>query len=213
MKTIIISFISVLITLSVSSQTATDKKAKAILDEVSQKTKLYKTISIDFTYTMLNKANNINQSKKGSVIIKGEKFKMKMAGQIVIFDGTAIYTYIEDAEEVQINAPTEESINPSQLLTGYDKDYKSKFIKEETSNGVTYQIIDLTPAKQSKAIARVRLKINKSKKQIASSTLYDKNGSTYTYLVNKFITDTPIDDTMFAFKKSDFPNAEVIDMR
>ena len=74
MKTIIISFISVLITLSVSSQTATDKKAKAILDEVSQKTKLYKTISIDFTYTMLNKANNINQSKKGSVIIKGEKF-------------------------------------------------------------------------------------------------------------------------------------------
>ena len=213
MKTIILTLIAAFLSVSLNSQTGIDKKAQTILDEVSQKTKAYKTMSIDFTYTMQHKANNINQSKKGSVLIKGDKFRMSMAGQIVIFDGTAIYTYIEDADEVQINSPTEESINPSQLLTGYDKDYKSKFIREETSGGVVYQIIDLTPAKQSKAIARVRLKINKTKKQIASSTLFDKDGSTYTYLVDKFIVDTPIAETQFAFKKSDFPGAKIIDMR
>ncbi len=213
MKTIILNLILLTLSINIFSQPNIDKKAKSILDDVSAKTKAYKTISIDFTYTMQNQAKKINQSKKGSLLIKGNKYVMKMAGQTVIYDGNAIYTYIKDANEVQINTPTEESINPTQLLTTYDKDYKPKFIKEENINGIVLQVIDLSPTKQSKNIARVRLKINKNKKQVESSTLYDKDGSTYTYNVDKFITDIPINDSEFIFKKSDFPGAEIIDMR
>ncbi len=213
MKKLIILIPALFFCFFINAQQITDKKAKDILDEVSEKMKSYKTMSIDFTYTMENKANKINQSKKGNILIKGDKYCLSMDGQTVIFDENAIYTYIPDANEVQINDPTKESILPSQFLNEYNKNYKSNFIREETSAGNIYQIIDLTPVKQSNSIAKVRLKINKSKKQIASSILYDKDGTTYTYSIDKFITDYTIPDSKFIFKKSDFPNAEIIDMR
>jgi len=61
MKKIILAALSLLFMLPVYAQT--DKKARTILDEVSAKTKAYKTIRIEFTYKMENKAQNIKFPK------------------------------------------------------------------------------------------------------------------------------------------------------
>jgi len=196
---------------TISGFAQNDKKATAILDEVSAKTKLYKTIKIDFTYAMDNSKEKIHDKFKGTLISKGDKYKLTAAGQDVISDGKTMWTYLKDANEVQINNAGEDddSFTPTKLLSGYSKDYKSKFIEEKGNN----QIIELYPLKKGKTFTKVQLTIDKSKKQISKFVIYDRSGSTFSYIVDKFVADQAIADNVFTFNKAEHPGVEINDMR
>lgn len=189
----------------------TDKKATAILDEVSVKTKSYKTIKIDFTYAMDNAKEKIHDKFKGTLLSKGDKYKLTAAGQDVISDGKTVWTYLKEAKEVQINnvGDDDDSFTPTKLLSGYSKDYKSKFIEEKGND----QIIELYPLKKGKTFTKVRLTIDKSKKQISKFIIYDRSGSTFSYIVDKFVADQAITDATFSFNKAEHPGVEMNDMR
>jgi outer membrane lipoprotein-sorting protein len=188
-----------------------DKKASAILDEVSVKTKSFKTIKIDFTYAMDNAKEKIHDQFKGTLVSKGDKYKLTAAGQDVISDGKTVWTYVKDANEVAINnvGNDDDSFTPTKLLSGYNKDYKSKFIEEKGNE----QVIELYPLKKGKTFTKVRLTIDKAKKQISRFVIYDRNGSTFSYIVDKFVSDQAIPDTLFTFNKAEHPGVEINDMR
>jgi outer membrane lipoprotein-sorting protein len=203
--------IATLVVFTISSFAQNDKKATAILDEVSAKTKLYKTIKIDFTYAMDNAKEKIHDKFKGTLLSKGDKYKLTAAGQDVISDGKTMWTYLKDANEVQINNAGEDddSFTPTKLLSGYGKDYKSKFIEEKGNN----QIIELYPLQKGKTFTKVQLTIDKGKKQISKFIIYDRSGSTFSYIVDKFVADQPIADNVFTFNKVEHPGVEINDMR
>jgi outer membrane lipoprotein carrier protein len=203
--------IATLAILSISGFAQNDNKASAILDEVSAKTKLYKTIKIDFTYAMDNAKEKIHDKFKGTLLSKGDKYKLTAAGQDVISDGKTMWTYLKDANEVQINNAGEDddSFTPTKLLSGYGKDYKSKFIEEKGND----QVIELYPLKKGKTFTKVQLTIDKSKKQISKFIIYDRSGSTFSYIVDKFVSDQAIADNVFTFNKAEHPGVEINDMR
>jgi len=203
--------IAVLVVFTISGFAQNDKKATDILDEVSAKTKLYKTIKIDFTYAMDNAKEKIHDKFKGTLISKGDKYKLTAAGQDVISDGKTMWTYLKDANEVQINNAGEDddSFTPTKLLSGYGNDYKSKFIEEKGNN----QVIELYPLKKGKTFTKVQLTIDKIKKQISKFIIYDRNGSTFSYIVDKFVADQAIADNVFSFNIAEHPGVEINDMR
>jgi outer membrane lipoprotein-sorting protein len=203
--------IALLAGFTLTSFAQNDTKATAILDQVSVKTKSYKTIKIDFTYAMDNAKEKIHDKFKGTLLSKGDKYKLTAAGQDVISDGKTIWTYLKDANEVQINNAGEDddSFTPTKLLSGYGKDYKSKFIEEKGND----QVIELYPLKKGKTFTKVRLTIDKSKKQISKFMIYDRSGSTFSYIVDKFIADQAIADNVFTFNKAEHPGVEINDMR
>ena len=195
---------------------AQDSKAKAILDGVCLQTKSYATIEIEFTYIMENKKQKVKETKTGTACMKGDKYWLSFAGQKIISDGKTVWTYIKDANEVQINNVNpndDEAMSPNKLLTSYDKNFTPKFVKEEQRGASFIQILDLTPIK-GRSYYKIRVEIDKAKKQIVSSIVYDKNGtSTYTYIVNKFTTNKQFADSKFTFRTADYPGVEVIDLR
>lgn len=199
-----------LITNILTAQNA-DKKASAILDEISAKTKAYKTLRIEFSYTMENTKEKIKDNFNGTLLSKGDKYKLSIAGQDVYCDGKTSWTYLKDAKEVQINdvGTDDDSFTPTKMLTSYSTNYKSKFISDKDNK----QVIELTPLKKGKSLSKVMLTIDKLKKQVISFVMYDKGGNTFTYSVNKFITDPPLADKEFAFNKAEHPGIEVVDMR
>jgi len=203
--------IAAMVVFTISGFAQNDKKATVILDDVSAKTKLYKTIKIDFTYAMDNAKENIHDKFKGTLLSKGDKYKLTAAGQEVISDGKTMWTYLKDANEVQINnaGDDEDSFTPTKLLSGYGNDYKSKFIQEKGNT----QIIELYPLKKGKSFTKVQLTIDKAKKQISKFVIYDRNGSTFSYIVDKFVADQAISDNVFTFNKADHPGVEMNDMR
>jgi outer membrane lipoprotein-sorting protein len=188
-----------------------DSKAAALLDEVSAKAKAYKSIKVDFSYTMENVKARINEEKTGTLLLSGDKYTMSAAGQTVICDGKTIWTYIKESNEVQINAleNKDDALTPSKLLTSYNANYKSKIIK---STDPAIESVELIP-NSSKNFTKAILGIDKVKKQVRSFTLYDKSGNTFTYKIKNYLTDTPVTAADFTFDAKKFPGVEVIDMR
>lgn len=191
-----------------------DTKATTLLDEVSTKTKSYKSIKADFSYKMENKQAKINEEKRGSLLLSGDKYRLAVAGQVVICDGKTIWTYIEESNEVQINNldNKDDALTPSKLLTSYNANYKSKIIKDNNQTDPNIETLELIP-NVSKNFTKAILAIDKIKKQVKSFSLYDKNGNIFTYRISKFQTDLPINPADYFFDKSKFPGVEVIDMR
>lgn len=212
MKKSLILLFAIALTLTTKAQ----DKGKTILDGVCTQTNAYTTIDISFSYTMENPSKKLKEVKTGTACMKGDKYWMSFAGQEIISDGKTIWTYIKDNNEVQINTVDpndDQSLNPAKLLTGYSKSFTPKFIKEETRGSKILQVIDLTPLK-ARSYYKIRVEIDKVKKQISRAIVYDKNGTTtYTYDVTKFTPNTNISDSKFTFRTSDHPGVEVIDLR
>lgn len=191
-----------------------DTKATTILNSASTKMKSYTTMKLEFTYSMVNTKTKVNESKAGIIQVKGDKYKLDMGGQTVFCDGKTIWTYIKDDNECNINSvsATEDAMNPLSILNNYSKNFKAKYIKDMVQGGKTYQIVDLTPIK-AKNYYKVRIAIDKATSQVGSTIVFDKNGTTYTYLISKFTTNTAITDTMFTFIAANYPGVEMNDMR
>lgn len=202
------SWIIMMLAMSVMAQN--DNKAQTILNEVSAKTKAYKTIRMEFIYKMENTSQNINESYNGVLISKGDMYKLSVSGQDVISNGKTVWTYIKDANEVQVNnvSNDEDSFTPTNLLSTYTENFKSKLISETAQ----LQTIELTPI-QKKNFTKVRIIIDRTKKMVNTISIFDKNGSVYSYIVNKMEVNKPYADNMFNFTTADHPGVEEIDMR
>ena len=129
---------------------AQDAKAKGILDALSKKTKTYSSMQADFEYQMLNKKDGIDETQTGKLLSKGEKYRLNIAGQIVISDGKSVWTILPDAEEVQLSDVPEENeseeyISPNNILTLWEKGFKYKYDSEANLGGKAVDVINLYP--------------------------------------------------------------------
>ncbi len=190
------------------------KTSEEILKQVSEKTKSFNSIKISFTYNMDNPTAKIHETETGVLLVKGDQYKLDIAGQKVIMDGKTSWTYISEANEVQINSVEEDenSLTPTKLLTSYSEDYKSKLINEITKDGRALYVIELKPNTE-KSFTDVELNVDKELYRIMKIAIKDKSGNTFSYMVNKFETNVAVKDTDFTFNAQDYPGVEVIDMR
>ena len=192
-----------------------DEESANVLKEVQKKMSSYKDISIQFTFRSEKKEKFIDEIK-GSNLIKGDKYVLKTEQQQVFCDGTTLWNYLPEQKEVTVSKYDKEEdsqmLNPLKMIREYEKMYKSNFVRETVEKGVLIQIIDLTPLKSS-PYYKVRLVLDKNKKQIMQVTAYEKDGMQYTYTIDKFAVNQSLSDEQFAFDISKYSGVEVIDMR
>lgn len=189
---------------------AQDKKAITLLNEVSEKTQSYENIKIEFEYKMINKTQKINETMEGTLLSKGDKYKLDVAGQQVISNGKTMWTYLESVNEVQINeaSDSDDGFNPRTFLQTWQDKFKAKMINETASEAQ----LELTPKEQA-AFSKVQVKVDKTKKHLTSINMFDGNGNEFVYAIRRFITNQPIADKEFNFNPKDHPGIEVIDLR
>jgi len=213
-KIIVLSMALIFGLISIANAQVDDSKSRAILDKVSAKAKNYKNMKFDFTYRMVDKAHNIDESLKGSVTLEGDKYNLSFMGRTIISDGVTVWSYDPDAEEIQISNVSKDAdaFNPSKLLTSYDDSYRSKLIKTEKEEGKEYYIIDLYP-KKGKSFFKIRLKVDKANSQVVSASVYGKDNAVYTYSIDKFTYDVATNEGFFKMNTKDFPDADVVDLR
>lgn len=190
------------------------KSSEDILKQVSEKTKSFASIRISFTYNMDNPSAKVHETETGVLLVKGDQYRLDIAGQKVISDSKTSWTYIGEANEVQINSVEEDEnvLTPTRLLTSYSEDYKSKLLNEITKDGRAQYVIELKP-NADKNFTTVELNIDKELYRITRIAIQDKSGNTFSYIVNKFEPNVAVKDTDFTFNASDYPGVEVIDMR
>ena len=183
-----------------------DPKAKKILDELSDKGKSYSSVVASFEYNLLNSDAVIDETQKGTLKLKGKKYRLSIAGQELISNGTKLFTYIPETNEVQVNwidGGDEESVfDPTKIFNLYESGFKYKYIQETTRNGKATHEIKLFPEDNDKPYHTVVLFINKNEMVIDSMVMKGKDGNTYTYTINSFKTNVQLADSLFTFDLS-----------
>ncbi len=200
-------FITLLV-LTCTSQ-AQNKKAKALLDEVSAKVKSYSSIVIDFKYSLSNTKENINQDSKGTVILKGNQYVLTFMGVTKIFDGKKNYTIVPEDEEITISNVDENdngAVTPSKMLTFFNSGYKYSLAESTTIKGRKIQYVKLVPISSKDQRKEILLGIDSQTKNIYNLIEIGRKGTKTTLTVNSFKTNQPLSKNQFTFVKSKYSN-------
>lgn len=193
-----------------------DKKAKGILKKVSEKFRKFKSLKATFIITIENPKDKSSDMQKGTIQLKGDKYRLNVADQDIISDGKTVWTYMKDVNEIQVNNASKDTnaITPANFLTLYEKGFLFKFMGEENEKGMVYQLVELVPVDpKKKSVVKVKLKIGKKEQMINYAQLIDKNGNIITYKIEKFFPDSDTADSLYNFNVKNYPGAEVIDLR
>lgn len=212
LKIRVLSFALILVVMSLSHVRAQyDPKALATLDEMSKKYSSMSGFKASFTYSMSNPQAGINETSSGVITVKSSKFHLVVGNQEVINNGTTVWTYLKDANEVNISNydPEDDDITPTKIYTIYKKGYKYLLVEENA----TTQTIDLIPENRNNPFFKVRLLIDKKDKTIKSWKIFEKSGNTFDYSVKSFTPNLVLKDSEFVFDKLKYKGVEVVDLR
>lgn len=216
-KALILSLVACLLVIQpFGLQSATqDNRSSEILGKVSKTYKTYKSIKATFTVNISNKQSNSSVDQSGSLYLKGKKFRVNMSGQEIYCDGKTIWTYLKDANEVQITKYDEKTmdVSPSGIFTIYEKGFIHKYAGQKVMGGKTVELIEMTPTDKSKPYFKVRLGIDKVASKVEEMSIHNKNGVTTTYTITKFSPNVEISDSYFKFNPKSKPGVIEIDLR
>ena len=199
MKKLFFTLLSVLLPYCLSAQT---EKAKEVLDKVISTLTKDGGIQIDFEGT-----------ESGSIVMKGEKFYLH-SGQIQSwYDGKTQWSYVADTEEVNISHPTQEElqgVNPYFILVNYQDNFDSSYKGMKQHEGKQVHEIILVPKGNDNE--QITLRISKLNYPIYIKV--ERNGKSVSEInVRNIQEQQQINDHVFHFNKSLYPNAEIIDLR
>lgn len=197
----------VLLLIFSSVHPAPGQKAVDILNAVNRKYSSFTSYSAGFKVSGAEKY-------AGTLLSKGKMYKITFGGQEVYNNGKDVYTYVAEANEVNItsyNEGDESDISPNNIFNLYKKGYASSYKNEVTLGGKKYDVVTLTPKSRS-SVSRIELTIGKTDKLISSWTVFDRAGAT-TYTITDFKPNVAVAGAAFTFDKSKYPKVEVIDLR
>ncbi|MFO7867889.1 MAG: outer membrane lipoprotein carrier protein LolA [Bacteroidales bacterium] len=193
-------------------------KAKKILDNVSEQTKSYSTIKVNFTFTHQSKDVGSEANKtQGELLLKDDKYQLTLLGNTIYNNGSTVWTHMLEENEVivsNVNENDAQSFNPAEMLTMYEDGFKYKFIQDRFETGRALSLVDLYPENiEDSEYARIRLFVDTDKNHLYKIEYFAKDENVYTITINKFITNTNLPDSTFKFDSTKHTDAMIIDER
>src|SRR3546814_302577 len=165
-----------------------------------------------FPYTTLFRS----LSEEGTLFVQpgGSKYRVQVAGQEMISDGTTSWVYLPEVREVQVSHVADASgeLNPAQLFTLHEKGFKFLLKGSATVNDKNVHLIDLVPL-ESSPYSKIEVAVEKSTHLLRRLKVFDKNGNHYIYHIKSISFDPGIEAGFFTFNASKHPGIEVVDLR
>ncbi len=193
-----------------------DTKAKEVLQSVSKKINSLKSVKANFALHLSGGNGKVNETKKGTFSMKGQKYHVTINGQEIICDTKTIWTYTKESNEVQVNKydPKEQTISPAKLFTDfYDKEYSYRYIGEKKVAGKNCDIVEMTPLNKDKQLSKIEISVDKATHMVVGGNVWEKNGNKYAYDISGFTPNANVPDNLFTFDPKEHPGVEVVDLR
>lgn len=207
-KLSIILFSIIILPFTLHGQNQAD--TKTLMERVSKKLQSYTTVKTDFSFTLSNPEEKIDDTHEGSLFLNGSKYRLSIMGILAICNGETLWTVNEELKEANIIDPDEnEMFNPKSIFTLYEKNFRYEPVAI-AGDKVT---VDLFPTGTEETYSKIRMDILKSKDQIDRVVYYSKDGNQYIIKIKSFSSNIPADERMFVFDAKQFPGVKVFDMR
>ena len=184
-------------------------QAKNLLDQVSIQIKSKENIRFAFSYVLENKKEQIRQEMEGDVTLSGDRYKLNCLAAEQLFDGTKIYTIVPENEEITISIPEDEddvSVNPSKLLSFYEKGYGYEWDIQQRVMGKNIQFIKLLPIEDSSEFDYLLLGIDIDRLEVYRLIEVGANGTMTTLTLNNQESNIILPTDYFVFDQNKYPN-------
>lgn len=191
-----------------------EEKADDILTETRKVLQAHEALRMDFSYSFTHEQRDENDQMEGFILTKNDKYYFKQGMHHFISDGITVWSFLEEVNEVHISyaEDTEEAISPASILDNFREEYRSTWIRQESTGQDPVHIIDLVPH-QPQTFYKFRVGVCNATKHIVYTEAHDRQGGIYRYDIEKIDTSPEIPENKFTFQVEDYPDIEVVDMR
>lgn len=188
-----------------------NKAAFALLDHISQH-------SFRATFTYTNRSSQLElleHFEGGQIAIQGHKYRLTLPGQEVINNGKIVWTYLKDANEVQITdyAPEQEAVTPGTIFANSRRDYTLCSFDTHQTNGHIYDNVELLAKDAENSLSKVKITVEHTTKHIEYVEIMDSNQTLHSFYITDFEYNLKFDKAFFSFNTEEHQGVEVIDMR
>ena len=199
-----------LILLVIGRTIAQEQRAEILLNEVSESMAQFDNISITFTYELVNRKELIQQKEKGSLVVEGDAYLLKLMGIEQLSDGINKHTINSENQEVLIEPlgnGFDEDLSPSKIFSFYKQGYRFEWdIMQPLYGGRKIQFIKLIPIDTYSQASYLLLGIDMYTKNIYKLIEVGNDGTETTLTISSFKTNIEIPKNTFVFSLSEYPN-------
>ena len=209
LRTVSACVVALLLCCAVSAQTNT-MTAREVLDRTAE---TYRSnsggVQIGFT------VSTADGESAGSIRLKGNKFVLDAGGLRTWYDGRTQWTYLEQTGEVNISEPAAElqALNPYAWLDLYKQGYSLALDTATAVQGV-YKVVMTTSDPQRRDLQSIVVMIDRTSFHPRVISIAGHGGRDVTVIsIDTFLPRQDFPDSLFAFDRSLYPDAEVVDLR
>ena len=192
-----------------ASQGRLDENATAALKKASDR--FNQNVSFTVTATTYDSQRKKTGSQSAEVRYNKGRYRLVTASQELISDGTTVWHWNKQANEVTVNNMGTDDIdlmNPGRLLANYDQSFKAKYIRTDDDGSA---VIDLQP-RSARSYHKIRLFINEESGLLKRMEVHKFDSSREVYEISDF-KRTANAASQFTFDATKHPGVEIIDMR
>ncbi len=214
MKKLLISLVCLLQTLLVMA--TVDATAIELLDKTSSIYKQSTGTELSLRISIDDAQSGQKQSVEGTLKTRDKRFVLSTSFATMNFDGTTLYIYQPDVNEITISKPAESEISdmdPTQIMSNYNEGFQIPKPEFTTRNGKEVAIINLYPEDRSEDYFKLSLTIDAKTYMPIQISTHGKNGMVNTIDILKIEVNKNYSDKELYFDLKKYPKAQIIDIR
>jgi outer membrane lipoprotein-sorting protein len=207
------NLILLIILMNVAFLGATDS-ANKIIRNVEKKLTSAQSIRVHFTETYIWELTGEESSLEGELILgNGDRFRITTEDQIIVSDGTTLYTYSKPSHRVLIDklSSDDNTLLPRQILFHYKKDYRAIVQQTESVKGIPCTVLEFHALSKDIFVPEIRVWIDTKAwvpRQVEQTDL-EKNRTIY--FLNTIEFDIPLPPLVFQLEIPE--GADVVNMK
>ena len=194
-----------------------DINAEPYLEQISKLFDPSRTIQIEFRYEIITPEPPSQVSDMGSIIIRGENYKLRTNDGEIFYNGKYLWVYNVEAKEVYKSIPSGENMNdmllaPFRLIKDFRKYYKYQLKDDINQSGDVYAQIELYPMDLNTVFSIMRILVNKKTGSLYSFSMQQKDGVVYKILTKDIIKNVKISNDIFTWDPNLNPDVLEVEM-
>lgn len=196
-----------------------DPEAVSLINSLRNKYDAFKSMEADFRLDIQLPGQKM-ESQRGKLKRQGDFVRFELADQEGIINADAAYVIQHGNKEIMINNlpdPGEMTgmLTPQTLFSFYEGDaYVLALQGKNVVDGRLLQTVEMKPVdRDDSEFTKLRLKVDQSKKELVTIEAFTRDGSRFTFHLDKTKGNITLNEKTFTFNKADFPGYHVEDMR
>ncbi len=202
---------------SQENQIVQDPAAGAVLERVANRFKNIETLQSDYELLVEDRKDHSQNASSGNLLLKNKMYRLVNGETTIFFDGTTMWTYDAGKNEVTITTPEVQPgdfmSNPSGFFDSYQRDFKYRYIRQTSKNGVPCHELDLFPKNLNQPYSRIKVFVNTQTNLPVRVSSIGKDGVDFTVTLSNVTLGKEVPDATFVFDPVKYKKVEIVDMR